>query len=56
VAWPGKAAVTLSDAMRAVRRWSWSEAVLPPAGHARALQKLPEPVRERLLTTLAPAA
>jgi DDE superfamily endonuclease len=56
VAWPGKAAVTFSDALCAVRRWLWAEAVLPQAGGATAFQKLPEPVRELLLTTLAPAA
>jgi hypothetical protein len=56
VAWPGKATVTFSDAMCAVRRWLWNETVLPQAGDATALQKLPEPVRELLLTTLAPAA
>jgi hypothetical protein len=56
VAWPGKATVTFSDALSAVRRWLWAEAVLPQAGDAAALQKLPEPVRELLLTTLAPAA
>jgi hypothetical protein len=56
VAWPGKATVTFSDAMCAVRRWLWHEAVLPQAGDGTALQKLPEPIRELLLTTLAPAA
>jgi DDE superfamily endonuclease len=56
VAWPGKATVTFSDALSAVRRWLWEEAVLPQAGETAALQKLPEPVRELLLTTLAPAA
>jgi DDE superfamily endonuclease len=56
VVWPGKATVTFSDALCAVRRWRWSEAVLPQAGEAAALQKLPEPVRELLLTALAPAA
>ena len=56
VSWPGKATVTFSDALCAVRRWLWAEAVLPQAGDGRALQKLPEPVRELLLTTLAPAA
>jgi hypothetical protein len=56
VAWPGKATVTFSDALCAVRRWLWAEAVLPQAGGGTALQKLPEPVRELLLTTLAPAA
>jgi hypothetical protein len=56
VAWPGKATVTFSDALSAVRRWLWDETVLPQAGDGTALQKLPEPVRELLLTTLAPAA
>ena len=56
VSWPGKSTVTFSDALCAVRRWLWAEAVLPQAGNATALQKLPEPVREPLLTTLAPAA
>jgi hypothetical protein len=56
VGWPGKATVTFSDAMCAVRRWLWNEAVLPQAGDAMALQKLPAPIRELLLTTLAPAA
>jgi hypothetical protein len=56
VTWPGKATVTFSDALCAVRRWLWAEAVLPQAGDGTALQKLPEPIRELLLTTLAPAA
>jgi hypothetical protein len=55
VTWPGKATVTFSDAPCAVRRWLWGEAVLPQAGDCSALQKLPGPVRELLLTTLAPA-
>jgi hypothetical protein len=56
VSWPGKAHVTFSDALCAIRRWLWAEAVLPRAGEGTALQKLPEPVRELLLTSLAPAA
>jgi hypothetical protein len=56
VAWPGKTTVTFSDALSGVRRWLWAEAVLPQAGDAAALTKLPEPVRELLLTTLATAA
>lgn len=56
VSWPGKATVTFSDALCTVRRWLWAEAVLPQAGDATALQKLPQPIRELLLTTLAPAA
>jgi DDE superfamily endonuclease len=56
VTWPGKATVTFSDALCAVRRWLWAETVLPQAGDATTLKELPEPVRELLLTTLAPAA
>ncbi len=56
MAWPGKATVTFSDALCAVRRWLWDEAVLPQAGDGTALRKLRERVRELLLTTLAPAA
>ena len=56
VSWPGKATVTFSDALCAVRRWLWAEAVLPQAGADAALDKLPAAVRELLLTTLAPAA
>ncbi|MDB5308655.1 MAG: hypothetical protein JWO38_2857, partial [Gemmataceae bacterium] len=55
VAWPGKATVPLSDARCAVRRWLGGEAVLPQAGDPTALQKLPDPIRELLLATLAPA-
>lgn len=54
--WPGKTAATFSDALAAVRRWLWAESLLPQAGHTVGLEKLPEPVRELLLTTLAPAA
>jgi hypothetical protein len=56
VTWPGKTTVTFSDALTAVRRWLWTEAVLPQAGDATALQQLPDEVRELLLTALAPAA
>jgi hypothetical protein len=56
VCWPGKAAVTFSDALTAVRRWLWSEWVLPQAGGDTAIGKLPEPVKELLFAALAPAA
>jgi hypothetical protein len=56
VSWPGKTTVTFSDALCAVRRWLWAEAVLPQAGAATTLKQLPEPIRELLLTSLAPAA
>jgi hypothetical protein len=56
VCWPGKAGVTFSDALTAVRRWLWSEWVLPQADPNRAVEKLPTPLREVLLAALAPAA
>jgi hypothetical protein len=56
VDWPGKATVTFPDAVTAVRRWLWQGRVFPQAGCAEGLQKVPEPLREVLLTALAPAA
>jgi len=53
---PGKATVTFSDALACVRRRTWAEGVPPRAGCGSGLAELPERVRERLLTTLAPAA
>lgn len=56
VAWPGKGAVTFSDALAGVRRWLWSEWVFPQAQGGTAVDKLPEGLRELLLSALAPAA
>jgi hypothetical protein len=56
VRWPGKAVVTFSDALAAVRRWLWAEWVLPQANGGTAVAKLPEPVRELLFAALAPPA
>jgi hypothetical protein len=56
VVWPGKATVTISDALSSVRRWLWGECVFPQAGCAGGLEKLPEPLREMLLVALTPAA
>jgi DDE superfamily endonuclease len=56
VAWPGKAFVTFSDALCCVRRWLWAELVFPQAGGEASVEKLPLPLRELLLTALAPAA
>ena len=56
VRWPGKATVTFSDALTAVRRWLWSAWVFRQAGGDRVIQKLPEPVQTLLFTALAPAA
>ena len=54
--WPGKSSVTFSDALTAVRRWLWTEWVFPQVDENAAIQKLPDELREMLLTTLAPAA
>src|SRR5262245_15794213 len=43
VQWRGKATVTFSDALSAVRRWLWSESVLPQASPGAAVTKLPAP-------------
>jgi hypothetical protein len=56
ITWPGKSAVTFSDALATVRRWIWSEGVLSQAGGDDAIEKLPPPLREVLYMALAPAA
>ena len=56
VVWPGKTAVTFSDAVTSVRRWLWGECVFPQAGCGEGLEKLPGPLRAVLLAALAPAA
>jgi hypothetical protein len=56
VEWEGKASVTFSDAITAVRRWLWTGWVFATGGHAGAFAKLPEPLRRALLYALAPAA
>ncbi|MEO6810282.1 MAG: transposase [Isosphaeraceae bacterium] len=56
VEWPGKSAVTFSDALMAVRRWLWREWIFPQIGLTSAVEKLPEPVQDLLLYGLAPAA
>src|SRR5262249_12918376 len=44
VEWEGKATVTFSDAITAVRRWLWTRWVFPRAGHGQTFAKLPESV------------
>ena len=56
VSWAGKATVTFSDAMCAVRRGLWHEGVLAQAGDGAGLQQPPDTNREQLLPTPAPAA
>jgi hypothetical protein len=56
VRWPGKETVTFSDALTAVRRRLWTEWVFPQTDGGSAVEKLPGPAREILLSALAPAA
>jgi hypothetical protein len=56
VDWDGKATVTFSDAITAVRRWLWTNWAFATAGHESSFAKLPEPLRRTLLYALAPAA
>jgi hypothetical protein len=56
VDWEGKAAVTFSDAIIAVRRWLWTGWAFATGGHDDTFAKLPEPLRRTLLYALAPAA
>jgi hypothetical protein len=55
VVWPGKATVTFSDALTAVRRRVWVDGVFPQAKVDAAIAELPDTVRELLLSALAPA-
>jgi hypothetical protein len=52
----GKAAVTLSDATAAVRRWLWAQWAFGKAGREGPSRKRPEPLRQAPLHALAPAA
>jgi DDE superfamily endonuclease len=56
VDWEGKAAVTFSDAITAVRRWLWTRWVFPQVDHADTFTKFPEAFQQLLLYGLAPAA
>ena len=56
IAWPGKAGVTFSDALTAVRRWIWAEGVFGRVEGRSAIEKLPVGLREVVYSALAPAA
>ena len=56
VEWEGKAAVTFSGAITAVRRWLWTSWAFAAGGHDESFAKLPGPLRRALLYALAPAA
>jgi DDE superfamily endonuclease len=52
----GKAAVTFSDAISAVRRQLWLEGVFESHGQTEAFRNLPRPLQAVILAALAPAA
>lgn len=56
VRWPGKAGVTFADALTAVRRWLSADAVFPQAAGPPAVQKLPPPLCDLVLSDLTTAA
>jgi hypothetical protein len=56
VSYRGKAAVTFSDAISAVRRQLWLEGVFESHGQTEAFRNLPRPLQAVLLAALAPAA
>ena len=56
VQWCGKRAETFSDALRAVRKWLWVEAIFSCAGQKACFETLPEDFQDLVLNGLAPAA
>jgi DDE superfamily endonuclease len=56
VCWPGKAVVTFSDALAAVRRCLWVGGVFAQGNAGTAIEKLPGPLKDLVLSALAPAA
>jgi hypothetical protein len=56
IEWPGKAGVTFSDALTAVRRWVWAEGVFARVEGRAAIEKLPAALRAVVYSALAPAA
>ena len=56
LSWVGKQTTTFSDVITTVRRCLWEDWVFETTGQKDAFSKLPKPLREMLLTGLAPAA
>ena len=56
VSYRGKAEVTFSDAITAVRRQLWLEGIIESHGQTEVFQKLPRRLQALLLAALAPAA
>jgi hypothetical protein len=56
VSWPGKQRLTFSDALACLGRQLGAAWVFPQADPHAAIEKLPAPLRQLLLSALAPAA
>jgi len=56
ISWEGKATVTFSDAIRAVRRWIWADWILCTPEIGASFKNLPTELRNRVLDAMAPAA
>src|SRR5262249_7946490 len=56
VSWSGKSAATFSDAITTVRRWLWVDWVFANHGRGDAFSNRPRPLREAILSALAPAS
>lgn len=56
ITWSGKQTVTFSDAITAVRRWLWAEAILETACKTVVFSKLPKPFQTLVLNGFATAA
>ena len=56
VSYRGKAGVTFSDAISAVRRQLWLEGVFESHGQTEVFRNLPRPLQAVILAALAPAA
>lgn len=56
ITWAGKQTTTFSDVITSVRRWLWEHWVFETSGQRGAFAKIPGPLKDMLLTGLAPAA
>lgn len=54
--WAGKDTTTFSDVITSVRRWLWENWIFGAAKPADGFAKIPEPIKDAVLTALAPAA
>lgn len=56
VKWRGKDVITFSDIISGLRRWLWRTWIFSTSTNRDSLGKFPQPIRETLLSALAPAA